>query len=246
MPAQRFADRFNPRDMKLPDTWGKVDLAQVPKEIRASIQRSQSTPELAQPGEAKKRIAFYHANLMQVDDCIGQVLAALEKQGLADDTIVVYTSDHGEMLGEHGLWQKFVFYEDSVRVPLTVRVPGVGAGVCRNHVSHVDLFPTLTELCGIKTPAKLDGASLVPMLQAPAKAMDRTVFSEFALHQPGRKWMVRQGHHKYTKYSDMEELFDLASDPQEMTNLATRQPELIAQFRTKLSSWHPPAFGASR
>lgn len=237
MPAERFAREFRAEDMKLPATWGKVDLAKVPREIRNSIQRHAATPELADPVEAKKRIAFYYANLMQVDDCIGRVLRSLEEQGLAEDTIVVYTSDHGEMLGEHGLWQKFVFYEDSVRVPFTVRVPGVAAGECRNHVSLVDLFPTLTGLCGLPTPAGLDGSSLEPMLRAPRQALDRAVFAEFALGSPNAKWMVRRGNWKFNQYADMDELYDLAADPAEMRNLAPARPEIAGPLRQQLAAF---------
>src|SRR5947209_875444 len=129
MPAERFASMFRPEDMKLPDTWGKVDLAKVPREIRDSIENNRPTPELHKVEQARRRIALYYANLAQMDDCLGRVLNTLRELDLEKDTVVLYTSDHGEMLGEHGLWQKFVFYEPSVGVPLIVRAPGVtGSG----------------------------------------------------------------------------------------------------------------------
>ncbi len=148
MPAERFARMFRAEDMRLPDTWGKVDLAHAPAEVRDSIQNNTPTPELRNRSEAQKRIAYYYANLAQMDDCAGGVLHALHELGLEENTIVIYTSDHGEMLGERGLWQKFEFYEGSCGVPLLIRAPGVSRpGVCDAPLSQVSLLPTLAELC---------------------------------------------------------------------------------------------------
>src|SRR5260370_25172278 len=109
MPAWRFADMFRPEAMQLPDTWGKVDLSKVPKEISAAIRKNTPTPELHNIDQSRRRIAFYYANLAQMDDCVGRVLTAIRDLDLENATIVLYTADHGEMLGEHGLWQKVVF-----------------------------------------------------------------------------------------------------------------------------------------
>ena len=125
MPARRFAEMFRPEDMELPPTWGKVNLDQVPREVRRSIERNAPTPELQNPDQARQRIAMYYANLAQMDDAMGTVLSALRELDLENDTIVLYTSDHGEMLGDHGLWQKFQFYEGSCGVPLIFRSPGL-------------------------------------------------------------------------------------------------------------------------
>ncbi|HEV2113955.1 MAG TPA: sulfatase-like hydrolase/transferase, partial [Terriglobales bacterium] len=183
MPAQRFADMFRPEDMKLPDTWGKVDLSKVPKEISAAIRRNAPTPELHDAEQAKRRIALYYGNLAQMDDCAGRVLTALRELDLEKDTIVLYTADHGEMLGEHGLWQKFVFYEPSVGVPLVVRAPGVTPAGARSKtpVSLVQALPTLLELCGLPAASGLDGTSFAQDLREPARKRDTTVFAEFNL-----------------------------------------------------------------
>src|SRR5204862_7758908 len=152
-----------------PDSWGKVDLSKVPGEIRDSIENNRPTPELHKVEQARRRIALYYANLAQMDDCLGRVLNTLRELDLEKDTVVLYTTDHGEMLGEHGLWQKFVFYEPSVGVPLIVRAPGMTAADARSKtpVSQVQVLPTLLELCGVAAPSGLDGERFVKDLGEP-------------------------------------------------------------------------------
>ena len=245
MPAERFAKMFRPEDMKLPDTFGKVDLAAVPNEIRDSILHNRPTPELGDPLQARLRIALYYANLAQLDDCVGQALRALRELDLEKDTIVVYTTDHGEMLGEHGLWQKFVFYEASVGVPLMLRVPGLTPenSRCATPVSQVQVFPTLTELCGLSTPPTLDGRSFADNLRLPGRTLDTTVFAEYALNTPRAKYMIRRGDFKFNFYvSDTPELYNLRNDPQEMKNLAPL-PEYkskVEEMKAQLFAWHKP------
>jgi choline-sulfatase len=244
LPAARFAALFRPEDIQLPPTWGKVDLSRVPREVRNAIERDAPTPELSDPANARRRIAMYYANLAQMDDAMGKVLGALRELDLERDTIVVYTSDHGEMLGEHGLWNKFQFYEGSCGVPLIVRAPGVTAeeARCPAPVSLVDLLPTLAELAGVPVP-KLDGASLAPQLRNPGEATGRPVFSEYNLRTPRAKYMIRRGDLKYTFWvNDMPELYDLRTDPQEMRNLAL-EPAYRSQadaLRNELFAWYRP------
>ena len=223
MPSERFAAMFRPEDMKLPDTWGKVNLASVPREIRDSIEHNRPTPELRDEAQAKLRIALYYANLAQMDDNAGRVLDTLRELNLEDDTIVLYTSDHGEMLGEHGLWQKFVFYEPSAGVPLIFRLPGLSVrnARCKTPVSLVDVLPTLCELCRLPRPTGLDGESLEGDLREPARLRDTTIYSEYNLRTPRAKYMIRRGDFKYNFFqNDVAELYNLRQDPDEMRNLA--------------------------
>jgi choline-sulfatase len=245
MPAERFAAMYRAEDMKLPPTWGKVDLARAPREVRNSIERHNATPEMRDPALARLRIAMYYANLAQMDDAMGRVLAALRELDLEKDTIVVYTSDHGEMLGDHGLWAKFEFYEASCGVPLIVRAPGVtAAGArCAVPVSQVELLPTLGEICGVTVP-KLDGASLVPQLRNAGAQRDQAVFAEFNLRAPRAKYMVRHGDYKYTfrANGDTPELYDLPSDPDEMENLALKPAAQgrVEAMKRELFAWYRP------
>ncbi len=244
MPSQRFANLFREQDMRLPGTWGRVDLSRVPAEVRRSIERNAPTPELKTVEQARKRMAYYYANLAQMDDSAGVVLRALRDLGLEEDTIVVYTSDHGEMLGEHGLWQKFQFYEASCGVPLMVRAPGMfDAGVCRTPVSQVGLLATLSELCGVSVPGKLDEDSLVPLLHSPWSRRDAPVFAEYALRTPNAKYLIRDGDYKYTYWShDIPELYDLRNDPGELKNLASEaaHASTVERLKSKLFSWYTP------
>jgi choline-sulfatase len=242
MPAKRFADMFRPEDMKLPESWGKADKATLPREVQHWIEFNRPTPELRDPEEAKKRIALYYANLAQMDDCLGRILAALAEAGLAEDTIVCYTSDHGEMLGDLGLWQKFQFYEGSCGVPLIFRVSGVRPG--DTPVSLVSLSATLTGLAGVPQLAPNDGASLAPWIHRPSTPRSYgPVFAEYDLGGAQPKFMVRDGEWKYTYWlHDIPELYHLRTDPQELHNLAAL-PQYAAQreaMHRTLLAWHRP------
>jgi choline-sulfatase len=244
MPAARFAAMFRAEDMKLPPTWGKVDLAKAPREVRQSIERTAATPELSDPAQARQRIAMYYANLAQMDDAMGKVLRELRELDLEKNTVVVYVSDHGEMLGDHGLWNKFQFYEGSCGVPLLVRAPGVTSpgAQCATPVSLVDLLPTLGELCGVPVP-KLDGFSLVPQLRNSREERAQPVFSEFDLRTPRAKYMIRRGNLKYTfRANDLAELYDLKKDPDEMDNLALspRHQPTVNGLKSELFEWYRP------
>ena len=108
--------------------------------------------------------AQYYGNVTLVDRMVGRITAALERAGVADDTAVVFTTDHGEMLGDHGMLEKRSFYEEASRVPLLMRAPWLSSGQQRveGSVGHVDLVPTMLDLIGESLPDHLEGKSLVP------------------------------------------------------------------------------------
>jgi len=249
MPAQRFVDMFRPEDMKLPESWGKADKATLPKEVQHWIDFNGPTPELRDPEQAKRRIALYYANLAQMDDCLGRVMHALEEAGVADNTIVCYTSDHGELLGDLGLWQKFQFYEGSCGVPLMIKSPGVRAGVCPTPVSLVSLSATLTGLAGVPQLAPNDGISLSPWIHDPVTPRPYgPVFAEYDLGGVQPKYMIHQGDWKYTFWlHDIPELYNLRTDPRELHNLAAL-PQFAAQrdaMQRTLFAWHLPEGSAA-
>jgi choline-sulfatase len=245
MPAERFAKMFHPQEMNLPASWNKVDLSTVPRFIQDNIRYNSATPELIAPEAAKIRIALYYAGLAQADDCIGKVLQELQTLGLDQDTIVIYTSDHGEMLGTHGLWQKDIFYEPSAGVPLIVRAPGVTPknAVCETPVSLVQMFRTVTDLCGLPAAPGLDGSGFADSLRNPQETKDNEIFAELDLNGRRAGYMIRAGNFKYCYYvHDTPELYDLHADPDEMRNLA-QLPEYKSQaqqMQERLFAWHRP------
>ncbi len=115
----------------------------------------------------RQAVQAYYASISFMDAQVGRVVGALDRLGLAENTIIVFTSDHGYHLGEHGLWKKQSLFEESARVPLLIVAPGISkpGAVVKAPVSHIDLYPTLTELTGVKAPTNLQGQSLVPMLK---------------------------------------------------------------------------------
>jgi choline-sulfatase len=212
--------------------------------VPTSLKHNTPTPELMNISEAKKRIALYYANLAQMDDCAGKMLDALRETGLDKNTIVIYTSDHGEMLGEHGMWQKFEFYESSCGVPLIVRDPGVSKpGVCEMPVTQVSLLPTLTELCRVALPKKLDAPSIREQVANPKAVRSEPIFAEYDLGRPRAKYMIRDGDLKYTFWThDIAELYDLKADPKEMNNLALKNEHTATaeRLKAKLFAWYQP------
>ena len=147
----------------------KEDQGDLPAAALASYKREQDN--LTDPLR-RQALQAYYASISFMDAQVGRVLTALDRLGLADSTTLVFTSDHGYLTGEHGLWQKQSLFEPSARVPLLIVAPGVGrpGSVVRTPVSQVDLYPTLCELAGVAAPANLQGESLVPLLKDPAAA----------------------------------------------------------------------------
>ncbi len=186
--------------------------------------------------ELRRATAAYYGMIDNLDGLFGQVITALETVGQdLDDWIIVYTSDHGEMLGEHGVWEKRKFYEASARVPLIIRWPNgfQGDRVVTENVNLCDLFATLCDLAEIPTPGGLDSRSLVPLLRGTSDPWDNETISQF----DGKNLMIKQDHLKYQFYgaSMPEVLFDLEADPGETTNCIDDPAygQALLQFRRR-------------
>ncbi|MGE3830085.1 MAG: choline-sulfatase [Parvibaculaceae bacterium] len=177
----------------------------------------------------------YYANISYVDDLIGQLIGALEATGKADDTVIVFTSDHGDFLGERGLWYKMSFLEPSAHVPLIVSAPKrYAARRVSEPVTLCDLLPTLAAIGGTKALARpVDGRSLVPLLDGAAESREATAWGEYLAEGViAPMYMLRRGPWKFiTTPSDPDQLFNLADDPNELTNLAATHP--LAQTMRK-------------
>ncbi len=207
---------------------GKVSLPQEPATHLEAIPPMAFHVKPANYGlDPEKLIAFKRAYLSSVsfmDAQFGRVLAALENLGLADSTIVVFISDHGWMLGEHGQWQKMSLFEQSARVPMFIHVPagknnGKSSSRC---VELIDLYPTLAELCNLPAPAGLEGKTLKTLLENPNAKWNKPALTQvFSNDRKGRS--IRTEQWRYTEWNggkDGVELYDHKSDPQELKNLA--------------------------
>jgi choline-sulfatase len=199
--------------------------------------------ELSQEQVRTARHAYYAA-ISYVDERIGEVLTALADSGLRDDTVVLFTADHGELLGERGLWYKMAFFEPAVRVPLIAWAPGrLAPGRVDEPVSLLDLAPTLLDLCGLDGGEAMDGRSLAPALAGgPLGARDVAV-EYLAEGVTSPAVMLRRGRHKYVWCADdPEQLYDLAADPHELENVAATEPGVCAELRAEVARrWDMPA-----
>ncbi|WP_114578713.1 sulfatase-like hydrolase/transferase [Saliphagus sp. LR7] len=168
--------------------------------------------------------AAYYGLCSAFDDSVDRLLGALEELGLAEETLVLYASDHGEPLGDHEIWWKCCMYEPSVGVPLIARGPGVEAGATIDSpTSLLDVVPTMADAMGIKSDPRWRGQSLLPALTDRRGAdPDRSVFSEYHAHGTSRgMFMLRRGRFKYVFYPDHpDQLFDLENDPDERDDLS--------------------------
>jgi choline-sulfatase len=179
----------------------------------------------------------YFANTSYVDHWVGRLLDVLRRHRMADDTVVVFTADHGDMLGERGLWYKMNFFEHSCRVPLVVHAPGrLDVGRVATPVSLLDLAPTFAELAEVESWERFDGASLLPFVDRPDP--ERSVLGEYLGEGAiAPIFMIRRGRWKYVwSRPDPPQLFDLDDDPHERTNLAGH-PDLAgvaAEFATEV------------
>ena len=183
---------------------------------------------LLEEGEQIKIVQAYLASVSFVDSQVGRVLDALERNELADDTIVVLWSDHGYHLGEKQITGKNTLWDRSTRVPLLFAGPGVKAGQRSNRPAELlDMYPTLSELCGLEVPDHLEGLSLLPQLKNAKAPRSRPAITT---HNPGNHG-VRSEDWRYIRYADgSEELYDMVKDPNEFTNLASN-PEYASEKR---------------
>ncbi len=194
-------------------------LETLPLPARKSITRKKDQLNL-KPELARQAIQAYYASISFADAQVGRVLDALDASGLADNTIVVFTSDHGYHMGEHGHYQKTTLFENAARVPLVIAGPGIAKGAkAKSMAEMVDFYPTLAELANLPTPDFVSGVSLAAALQDPSKAT-RTA----ALTQYDSGYSIRTDRYRYTEWgeegADGHELYDHNSDPAEMKNLA--------------------------
>ncbi|MCO6459015.1 MAG: sulfatase [Pirellulaceae bacterium] len=201
---------------------------------------------LREQNQWRNLVRSYLACTSFVDSQVGRVLDALERQGLADKTIVVLWSDHGWHLGEKEITGKNTLWDRSTRVPLIFAGPGVARGArCDRPAELLDIYPTLVELCGLPAKPGLEGHSLVPQLQ---DAQAPRTWPAITTHNHDNHG-VRSEHWRYIRYADgSEELYDMRADPNEWVNLAAdpKLAEIVAEHRAWLPATSAPPAPGSR
>ena len=168
-----------------------------------------------------------------------RLMGSLQALGIADNTIVIFTSDHGFHLGEHDFWAKVSLRDESSGVPLIIKVPGKKPAVCHSFVELLDLFPTTSSLCGLEVMDRLQGKNIAKLLDDPSLEVRDTAFSV----APMRKgFLLRNREYAYIQYGEDAsggiELFDMKKDPQQYTNLARKEQykELVESFKKKMTA----------
>ncbi len=189
--------------------------------------------------QEKKAVAAYYASVSYMDAQVGKVLNTLKEEGLENKTIVIFTSDHGFHLGEHRFWMKVSLHEESVRVPLIIKVPGKKPAVCHSFAELLDLYPTVAELAGLHYSRHLQGKSLVKTLDDPEHHVRDAAFS---VTQGGKSFLLRTSKWAYIQYDEDAgsgiELFDMEYDPKQFNNVAKNPQyrQIVAEFQDRLKS----------
>ncbi|MBN3520258.1 sulfatase [Algoriphagus lutimaris] len=173
--------------------------------------------------QKQKAIAAYYASVSYMDAQVSKVLNTLKEEGLEDNTIVVFTSDHGFHLDEHEFWMKVSLHEESVLVPMMIKAPGMKPGQSESFVELLDLYPTLADLAGLSYPKAIQGKTLKPVLQNPRKEVRDFAFS---VSQGGKSFLVRTQDYAFIQYDEDAgsgmELYDMKKDPMQFHNLSDK------------------------
>jgi choline-sulfatase len=222
-PPEFFA-MYPPESMPMPRLYGPDAYPTHPsvKALRACM----SYDDFFTPEKVRIALSAYYGMVSFLDDNIGQILRALEAAGLADTTRIVYSTDHGDNLGNRHMWGKSVHYEEAAAIPMIVAGPGIPAGkTCKTPVTLVDIYPTIVRSVGIEPDAQdkaLPGQSLVEIANAPCDP-ERVAFGEYhAAASITAMYLVRKGRWKYIHHVGFQpELFDLETDPGETRDLGT-------------------------
>jgi arylsulfatase A-like enzyme len=245
VPAE-YAAMYNPDQLSVPASINDQLLNAPYQRGKAAFDKRFQNPEMV-----KQMKQVYYAMVTQVDEWVGQLLDELDRKGLTKNTLVVFVSDHGEMMGDHGLNSKNKMYEGSVHVPLIIRFPGVipAGTIVSTPVSHLDIFASILDYTGMKTPGN-DGRSLRNLVDGKADNCDYAV-STWGQIKNGGPFMIRKGDWKmilYLKMSDKKQdttqaLYNLKSDPFEMDNLIGTNPEkakyekIAGELKQTLKDW---------
>ncbi|MCZ6634577.1 MAG: sulfatase-like hydrolase/transferase [bacterium] len=223
-PPTEYADKYRGAEMPPPIS---ADLTGKPRYLEGRIKTNDMTDE-----EVLETRRQYCAATELIDDQVGAILDAVERRGMSDNTYVIFASDHGEMLGDHGCYTKSVPYESALRVPLIVAGPGIEGGRKNDGpVELIDVNPTICELAGLSAQANIDAQSFNPVLQGETDQHRTEAVSAIRNFR-----LIRTSRYKLIEnYNDLTELYDLEEDPEELNNIAGENRDLVRELSRRLS-----------
>ena len=220
-----------PLPPKHPDPWRDIPKAGInyktSENMKMDVRRQQ------------KAVGGYYAAVRYMDAQVGKVLDALQRAGLDEETIIIFTSDHGYHLGEHDFWAKVSLREESAQVPLIIRAPGRKPAVCNSLVELIDLYPTTARLCGLEIPARLQGRDISGLLDDPRRTVRDTAFCVAPMREG---FLLRDDRWSFVQYAEDAsqgvELYDLTADPRQDTNLALKPEyaEVVRRFKAQVTA----------
>jgi arylsulfatase A-like enzyme len=234
-----YASLFDPEALKLPSNVG------LPAEGEPQNRRRGIAGQLAEGvsmDEWRKAWAAHLGLTNLADAGIGLILQALKESGELDNTIIVFTVDHGDHLGQHRMYQKMEMYEQAIRIPMIIHTPDADTGVIDDPVSHLDIMPTLMDMIGLEIPSDLDGISLADAVKSGDSLPDRFIFSQYSGNPTVgdiRRAVVTRKYKYIYDPNDIPELYDLENDPLEMHNLAAdgNYRPILRELHEKCKSW---------
>jgi len=229
IPIEEYAKMYNPDEMPVPASIGDDMINSPYLESNGRL----NSPEYADPEKIKYMIANYYALVTEIDDWVGKILNTLDELGLAENTIVIFTSDHGEMLGAHGMREKNVFYTESAHVPLMIRFPKEikKETVVDNYITNLDLFSTILDYSGVGKKIKSDGRSLRDLIENRKTDRPDYIVTEwnFRGDEISNYMVLHEGWKLLVPYSESSKvinaMYDMNTDPYEMKNLLGSNPE---------------------
>lgn len=229
-----FFKPYDAKEMKLaksvPNDWKDIPQAGISK----NSQRSGLGTKL----KKQKVLEAYYASVSYMDAQVGKIIAAIDRLGLRENTIIVFTADHGYHLGEHEFWQKMSLHEESTRIPLIIQVPGKKPTATPALSQQIDIYPTLAELCGLTVPKHVQGKSLVKAMSDPKQVIHESVYClrgrDDHLLRTDRWAFIKYGKggvELYDMHADTHQFTNLAKDPKHKDTLARLQSELDARLK---------------
>ena len=234
----KYFDLYSLDDMQLPSL-DPAELTEAPRLAYRSMDANFGMTEQ----QHREAMRAHFAAISFVDAQVGRLLDALDRLELSEHTTVVFWSDHGFMVGEHGQWEKTMLFDASIHTPLLISGAGVSAKgkACTRTVEHLNIYPTLAELCELNfVPATLQGKSMVPLLSDPSSPWDHPAISQVGRTLPSRSIMgysIRTERYRYTQWGDGgaegEELYDYRFDPHEKKNLARETGSAAVKSRLR-------------